>query len=302
MKPALFEYHAPRSVDEAVALLAELGDDAKVLAGGQSLVPMLAMRLAVFPHLVDVGRIGEMSGVAVEAASVTVGATTVDAEIERRADLAAAVPLLSRVTPLIGHFQIRNRGTIGGSLAHADPAAEYPAVAVALDAEMTATSPRGTRSIPAGSFFTGLWSTALDADEMLTGVRWPVWSGRCGYGVSEFARRHGDFALAGAVVAVELSGDDTVARAAVALFGMGATPVRAHRLEEQVAGRPAGECDASELGRLAVEGLEDVTSDLQGTADYRRKVAAAMVARAWRSATDEAAGIADGSERGADSE
>ncbi len=302
MKPAAFDYHAPRSLEEAAALLGEWGDEAKVLAGGQSLVPMLAMRLAVFPQLVDVGRIAELSGVAVEPASVRVGATTVDAEIERRADVGAAVPLLSRVTPLIGHFQIRNRGTVGGSIAHADPAAEYPAVALALDAEMSAASSRGTRTIPASSFFTGLWSTALEADELLTGVRFPVWSGRCGYGVAEFARRHGDFALAGAVAAVEMSDRGTVARAAVALFGMGATAVRAVRLEEEVTGRPAGECDASEIGRLAVEGLEEVTSDTQGTADYRRQVAAAMVSRAWRSATEEATGASAEGEEGADSE
>ena len=129
------------------------------------------------------------------------------------------MPLLTRATPLIGHFQIRNRGTIGGSVAHADPAAEYPAVALALDAELEAVSPRGRRTIPAAGFFSGLWTTELAEDEILTGVRFPVWEGRCGHAVEELARRHGDFAIAGAVVSVQLDGDDRVQRCAIGLLG-----------------------------------------------------------------------------------
>ncbi len=148
-----------------MALLAELGDGAKVLAGGQSLVPMLSLRLAAFDHLVDVGRIGELAGVHVAADGVTVGAGTTQATIEASAEVAAAVPLLARATPLIGHFQIRNRGTLGGSLAHADPAAEYPAVALAMDAEMEVVSAGGRRRLAAADFFTGFWSTALEHGE-----------------------------------------------------------------------------------------------------------------------------------------
>src|SRR5262245_9991935 len=177
MKPSPFEYHAPTTVDEAVALLAELGDGAKVLAGGQSLVPMLSLRLAVFDHLVDIGRIPELRGIRSEADAVIIGATTLDAVVEHDAELATRVPLLARATPLIGHFQIRNRGTVGGSIAHADPAAEYPAVALAMDAEIEAASPRGRRRIPAGTFFDGFWTTTLEADELLVGVRFPVWTG-----------------------------------------------------------------------------------------------------------------------------
>ena len=138
------------------------------------------------------------------------------------------MPLLARATPLIGHFQIRNRGTVGGSLAHADPAAEYPAVALALDAELEAASPRGRRTIPAAEFFSGLWTTELAEDEILTGVRFPVWEGRCGHAVEELARRHGDFAIAGAVVSVQLDGD-RVQRCAIGLLGLGSTPERADR-------------------------------------------------------------------------
>ncbi len=287
MKSTAFEYHAPESVDEAVRLLAELGDEAKVLAGGQSLIPMLALRLAVFDHLVDVGRIGELSGIERRNGTLWVGAGTTEAAVERSAEAAAGVPLFARATPLIGHFQIRNRGTVGGSIAHADPAAEYPAVALALDAEMEAVSPRGRRTIPAADFFTGLWSTALEPDELLTGVTLPVWSGRCGFAIEEVARRHGDFAVAGAVVGVELDDDDTVRRCAIGLIGLGSVPVRASGAEAAVGGPVAG-IDAGELGRTAMEGLDGVPGDLHGSASYRRRVGAAMVARAWAAASTEA--------------
>src|SRR5207244_2730932 len=242
-----------RSTDEAVALLAELGDGAKVLAGGQSLIPMLSLRLAYFDHLVDVGRIPELKGIHREADALIVRAGTVDAAIERDADVMAAVPLLGRATPFIGHFQIRNRGTVGGSIAHADPAAEYPAVAVTLDAEIEATSSRGTRRIPAREFFRGFWSTDLDADELLVGVRFPGWTGRCGFAVREFARRHGDFAIAGAVVAVQLDGDDRIERCAIGLLGLGPTPLRATVAEEEACGQKA-DIAVDEVGQLAMSG------------------------------------------------
>jgi carbon-monoxide dehydrogenase medium subunit len=288
VKPSAFEYDAPQTVEEAVARLGELGDGAKVLAGGQSLIPMLSLRLAYFDHLVDVGRIPELRDLHSEADAVIVGATALGATVEHDADLATRVPLLARVTPLIGHFQIRNRGTVGGSIAHADPAAEYPAVALALDAEIEAVSPRGRRQIPAADFFEGFWTTALEDDELLVGVRFPVWTGRCGFGVREFARRHGDFALAGAVVAVELDGDDRVARCAIGLLGLGPTPLRATAAEHAaVGGKP--DLDAEELGRLAMSDLTDVPFDLHGSARYRARVGAAMVTRAWNDAIGEAA-------------
>jgi carbon-monoxide dehydrogenase medium subunit len=288
MKPSSFEYHAPRSAAEAVGLLAELGDEAKVLAGGQSLIPMLALRLAVFEHLVDVGRVDELVGIERRNGSLWVGAGTTEAAVERSAEVADAVPLLSRATPYIGHFQIRSRGTVGGSIAHADPAAEYPAVALALDAEMDVVSPRGRRTVPAAEFFTGLWSTDLAPDELLAGTSFPVWSGRCGFAVEEFARRHGDFALAGAVVAVELEADDTIRRSAVGLIGLGGTPLRAAEAETLVAGRPVGEVDAEAVGRAATAGLDRVPADMHGSAAYRIRVGTAMVARAWTAASEEA--------------
>lgn len=290
MKPAAFAYHAPTTVDEAVTLLAELGDEAKVLAGGQSLVPMLSLRLAYFDDLVDVGRIEELAGIRPEADAVHIGATTVDAAIERDAALAEQVPLLAKVTPLIGHFQIRNRGTVGGSIAHADPAAEYPAVALALDAEMEAVSARGRRTIAARDFFTGFWSTALAPDELLAGVRFPTWSGRCGFAVREFARRFGDFAIAGAVVGVQVDADDRIERCTIGLLGLGPTPLRATTAEGAAVGQPASTVDLDELGSLAVGGLDEVPSDVHGPATYRRRVGAAMVSRALADAIEEATG------------
>ncbi|HWS45138.1 MAG TPA: xanthine dehydrogenase family protein subunit M [Acidimicrobiia bacterium] len=287
MKPPAFEYHAPASIDEAVTLLAGLGDGAKVLAGGQSLVPLLSLRLAYFDHLVDVGRIAELRGIRNEPESVLVGAATVDAEIERDGELATRLPLLARVTPFIGHFQIRNRGTVGGSIAHADPAAEYPAVARALDAEMEVASPNGRRRVTAREFFRGFWTTALERDELLVSVRFPVWHGRCGFGVREFARRHGDFAIAGAVVAVQLGTDDRIERCAIGLFGLGSTPLRATAAEEAALGA-APDLATAEIGRLAVTPLGEVPSDLHGSARYRRRVGAAMVERALNDAMEEA--------------
>jgi len=287
MKPSAFEYHAPRSVDEAVAVLAELGDGAKVLGGGQSLIPMLSLRLAYFDHLVDVGRISALRYIRREPEAVEVGAATVDAAVEADREVVTAAPLLARATPLIGHFQIRNRGTVGGSIAHADPAAEYPAVALAMDAEMEAISARGTRRIPAAAFFRDFWTTDLEPDELLAGVRFPVWNGRCGFSVREFARRHGDFAVAGAVVAVELNGDDRIERCGISLFGLGSTPRRAPEAERAVEGQKA-DVPSDELGRLATSDLTEVPSDVHGSARYRARVGAAMVKRAWNEAIAEA--------------
>lgn len=269
-------------------MLAELGEGAKLLAGGQSLVPMLALRLAVFDHLVDLGGVEELRGIERVDGSLRIGATTTQAAIERSATVTDAVPLLARATPLIGHFQIRNRGTVGGSLAHADAAAEYPAVALALDSEFEVLSITGRRTLPATDFFTGLWSTAVGDDELLTAVTFPVWTGRCGFAIHEFARRHGDFAIAGAAVAVELDEDDRARRGTIALFGLGPSAQRAAEAEAAVAGCSVDDIDAEEIGQIAVASLESVPSDLQGSSAYRCRVGAALVTSAWREASEEA--------------
>lgn len=288
MKAAEFAYHRPDTVADAVSLLDEYGDDAKILAGGQSLVPMLAMRLTHFENLVDISRVEELKNIELRADSVWIGAGTPHALVGMDDEVAESVPLLTLSTPHIGHFQIRTRGTLGGAIAHADPAAEYAAVALTLDATIEAVSPRGSRQIPAADFFTGLWETALASDEILTAVAFPVWSGRCGFSVQEFARRHGDFAIAGATVAVELDDQERVVRCGIGLLGLGSTPERGTPAEEAVVGRSVTDITAEELGRLAVSGLHDVPTDLQGSAAYRTRVGATMVARAWTEATTEA--------------
>ncbi|QFG20168.1 xanthine dehydrogenase family protein subunit M [Actinomadura sp. WMMB 499] len=300
MKPAAFDYHAPTDPGEAVALLAELGEDAKFIAGGQSLVPMLALRLSVPEHLVDLRRTDGLRGIeerdragengAAGADGVLrIGACTTQAAVERSAEVARAVPLLARATPLIGHFQIRNRGTVGGSLAHADAAAEYPAVALALGARIHARSPRGERTVDAGGFFTGMWTTDLAEDELLTAVDFPVWRGRSGFAIEEFARRGGDFAIAGAAVAVELDGDDRIRRCGIGLFGLGSTALRAAAAEAAATGSAVTEVDADDVARTAVAEPESIPADLHASADHRRHVGAVVVARAWRRAVQEAA-------------
>lgn len=294
MKPTAFDYHAPATAEEAVSLLSSLGDGAKVIAGGQSLAPMLALRLAVFDHLVDVRRVAELRGVSRANGTVRIGAGTTQAAIGRSAEVAAAAPLLARATPLIGHFQIRNRGTIGGSLAHADASAEYPAVALALDGCIETLSPRGTRSIPAREFFTGIWTTALEPDELLTAVTFPAQGPRSGFAIEEFAARRGDFAVAGAAVAVALSDSGSVTRCGIGLFGLGPTALRALDAEALASGAPALDVSADEVGRAAMAGLDAVPSDSNGDAAYRTRVGAALVARAWRRAVTEASTEAAG--------
>jgi carbon-monoxide dehydrogenase medium subunit len=288
MKAATFAYHCPDTVEEAVYLLGQYGDGAKILAGGQSLVPMLAMRLTYFENLVDISRLDELRSIDLVEGEVRIGAATPHAFVGMDDEVADSVPLLTLATPYIGHFQIRTRGTLGGAIAHADPAAEYAAVALALDAQMEAVSPRGRREISAAEFFTGLWQTSLASDEILTAVRFPVWTGRCGYAVHEFARRHGDFAIAGAVVAVQVDDQDRVSRCAIGLLGLGSTPRRASAAEQAAVGTPVGELTPEGIGELAMSGLDDIPTDLQGSAAYRSKVGAAMVARAWTQASTEA--------------
>ncbi|WP_099038336.1 FAD binding domain-containing protein [Mycobacterium neglectum] len=293
MKAAPFAYHRPDSVKEAADLLYEFGDDAKILAGGQSLVPMLAMRLTHFENLVDISRIDELQSIDLRGGEVRIGAGTPHAFVGMDDEVADSVPLLKLATPHIGHFQIRTRGTLGGAIAHADPAAEYAAVALALDAQMEAVSSKGTRQIPAAEFFTGLWETSLQAGEILTAVRFPVWGDRSGFAVEEFARRHGDFAIAGAAVAVEVDTDDRIARCGIGLLGLGSTPLRGRAAEEAVIGRAVGEVSAEEVGRLAIGGLDDIPADLQGSAAYRARVGATMVARAFASAIREISGASN---------
>ncbi len=286
MKPAPFEYHAPESVADVVGLLAAHGDDAKPLAGGQSLVPMLSLRLARFEHLIDLNRVTELTTVERRDGAVVVGAMTRQAALERPGPT-RDVPLLGQAAPLIGHFQIRNRGTVGGSVAHADPASELPAVTLALDAELHVATPSGPRAVPAAEFFVGNWTTALEPEELLTAISFPVWEGRGGSAVEEVARRHGDFALTGTACAVGLDAGDSIERCAIALFGMGSTPVRAPAAEGALVGRAGDDAELSEAAQLAVQDL-DPPDDVHASARYRRSVGAHVVRRGLTRALEEA--------------
>jgi aerobic carbon-monoxide dehydrogenase medium subunit len=286
MKLPPFDYEAPQTVSEAVALLAEHGDEASVLAGGQSLIPLLALRLARPAVLIDINGVAELSGVSAINGWTAIGATTREYVAEESERVADAVPLLAAALPFIGHEAIRSRGTVGGSMAHADPAAELPAVARALDAEFLVRSQAGERVIPAAEWFEGYLTTSRRPDELLVEVRFPA-AGR-GTGVSflEVARRHGDFAIVGLATSLTLS-DGAISDARLALSGLSDVPVRAAAAEDLLVGeRPSAEL-FDEAARCAIADA-DPPSDLHGSSDYRKAIAAALVRRGLRAATDDA--------------
>jgi aerobic carbon-monoxide dehydrogenase medium subunit len=286
MKLPYVEYEAPTTVAEAVGLLAEHEDEASVLAGGQSLIPLMALRLARPAVLVDINGIGELSGVSVTDGRVAIGAMTREYVAEESQTIADTVPLLAAALPLIGHEAIRSRGTIGGSLAHADPAAELPAVALALDAEFVLRGRARGRVIPAADWFQGYLATSRRPDEMLTEVRFPAAKPGTGVAFEEVARRHGDFAIVGVAVSLTLT-DGVISDARLAFAGVGDVPVRATDAEELLVGmRPSAEL-FEEAARRATAGI-DPPADLNGSSEYRKKVAATLVRRGLQAAADNA--------------
>lgn len=291
MKPRPFAYHDPTTVAETVDLLATL-DDVTVLAGGQSLMPMMNMRLAGPEHLVDVNGVGEMAGIELSGGVLEIGAVTRQRACERSREVAGACPLLAEALPHVGHVQTRSRGTIGGSLAHLDPAAELPAVTAALDGEIVAAGRAGIRTIPMRDFARTYFTSTLEPGEVLRAVRLPVWPPGHGYAFEEFARRHGDFAVVGVAALVQLDGGGRVARVAVALAGMGPTPVRAGEVEAAL----AGEVPSADLLRASADRARacEAVADIHGTAEYRQHLAAVLTGRALDRACRRARGGADG--------
>ena len=287
MKAAQFQYHAPGTVDEAVGLLACHLDDAKVLAGGQSLVPMLALRLARFSHLVDLNRVEELARIERRGDEIAVGATVRQATCERSKAVREHVPLLSRALPKIGHFQIRNRGTIGGSIAHADPASELPAVALCLGATIVLAGPSGRREVPADDFFVSVWQTSAEPDEIVTEIRFPIARPRSGFAIEELAYRAGDFAVAGVAVAIELDGAGRIDRARLSYMGMGPTPLRAPVAEEALTGALPAQIDLGEIARVATSTLSP-SDDVHATAAYRIRVATTLTESALVTSFEEA--------------
>jgi aerobic carbon-monoxide dehydrogenase medium subunit len=286
MKLPPVDYEAPATVSDAVELLAEHLDEASVLAGGQSLIPLLALRLARPSVLIDINGIPELSGVSATDGWVAVGAMTREYAAEESDTIAGRVPLLAAALPFIGHEAIRSRGTIGGSLAHADPAAELPAVARALDAEFVVRGQSGERVIPAAEWFEGYLTTARRSDELLMEVRFPAAGPGTGISFQEIARRHGDFAIVALAAALTLS-DGAISDARLAFAGLSDVPVRAADAEDLLIGQPPSADLFDEAARRATEDL-DPPADLHGSSDYRKKVAAALVRRGLRAAADNA--------------
>jgi carbon-monoxide dehydrogenase medium subunit len=285
MKPAPFDYHAPRQLKEAAELLASL-PNAKILAGGQSLVPMLNFRYVVVDHLVDLGGISDLRGIAVGDGRLRIGAMMRQRDLELAPEIAEHCPLMADALRHVGHRQTRNRGTIGGSLAHADPAAELPAVCAAYDAVIHAASIRGIRQLPYREFATGFMATALEPDEMIAAIDLPIWRAGHGYGFQEFARRRGDFALAGAAALLDVGAGNIVRRAALALCGVAALPVRVEAAEARLIGQPL---DADLIRSAAAAAwLIEPMSDIHAGAEYRRHLAQVLSARALTDAAQRA--------------
>jgi carbon-monoxide dehydrogenase medium subunit len=276
MKPAPFEYLAPASLDEAVSALASGAGDAKVLAGGQSLVPMLALRLARPATLVDINRLPGLDGLREASGMLEIGALVRQRALERWAT--SRSPLFAEVLRHVAHPPIRNRGTVVGNVVHADPASELPALLLCLEGAVVARGPRGERMIPADRFYRAPLTTALEGNELATAVRFTLPPAGAGWGFAEVSRRHGDFALVGAVAVLTRVGDGTVARARLAFFGAGGTPLRGLAAERALEGRAPSPALLAEAARAAAAALSP-DGDIHATAGYRRRVAATLAER-----------------------
>jgi CO/xanthine dehydrogenase FAD-binding subunit len=291
MKPALFDYVRPDSLAEACALLAA-DEDTRVIAGGQTLVPMLAMRLARPARLVDILRLPELAGIREEKGAIIVGATTSQAQAERDSLIRASVPMLARVLPWVGHPPTRNRGTVGGSIANADPSAEIPLVAVTLGAEIMLATPDGPNSVPADDFFIGPMLTAINPGECVSAIRFPVWPHqRVGTGFFEISARRSDFAFVSAAAQVALDDEGRCIEIALGVGGVGDRPLRL-----DLSSLIGGDLDTSSLAdaiNIAAAEL-DAMSDLHASAAYRRRVAISLCIRALEQARDNAAKTARG--------
>jgi len=278
MKPAAFSYHAPTSVREALGMLDEFGDRGRVLAGGQSLFQLMNFRVAKPENLIDINPVAELDYIRGDNGVLAIGARTRQSTLERSQEAAERAPLMVEAVKNVAHPSVRNRGTVGGSVAYADPASELPAVVLAMDGEVVLGSSRGERAVSAAEFFRGPYTNACSADELLTEIRLPEWPDGTGHAFLEFRRKHGSYALMGTAVLVHLDGEK-VDRVAISLCGVDETPVRAHKAEELVTGsvptnevfEEAAEAVAPELNPLP---------DPKGSPEYRRKLAKVFIRRA----------------------
>ncbi len=277
--PAAFDYHAAKSVDEALALLQQYGDDAKLLAGGHSLLPMMKLRLAQPAHLIDIGKINTLSYIREDNGAVAVGALTTYSRIEHSDLLLRHFPLLRDGTSVIGDMQVRNRGTIGGSIAHSDPAADMPAMVLALKASILVQGPGGTRTIPADDFFTGMMATALNPDEIVTEIRFALPPARTGSAYMKLANKASHYAVVGCAAVVSLDTDGTCSSASVVICGAAVMPMRASTVESALVGKKLDEATIAEAASHAAEGLE-LVEDIHGSKAYRSQMAAVLARRA----------------------
>jgi aerobic carbon-monoxide dehydrogenase medium subunit len=287
MYAAPFEYHRARTVDEAVALLGEHGEEAKLLAGGHSLIPLLKLRFAQPKHLIDVRRIPNLSGIREDGGSIVIGAATTHAQIERSPVIERKLPILAETAHVIGDPLVRNMGTIGGSLAHADPGADFPAAMLVLSAEMTAIGPRGARTIAADDFFLDILSTALAPNEILTEIRIPLPRAGTAGAYVKFRHPASGYALIGVAALVTRDGSGTIREARVALTGVGTRATRARAAEQALAGKNADEAIVADAAARVAEGLEP-RDDAQGSVDYKKHLAVVYARRAINLAIERA--------------
>lgn len=279
MKNPPFSYHRPATLDQALELLADIGDDSKIMSGGQSLLPVMAIRLSHPEHIIDISRIEGLSTIEVTDNGVRIGALVTHSEAEQSTVIANQVPLLSKAIPYIGHRAIRNRGTVCGSLAHADPAAELPAVALALGAQIEVTSAAGVRHVAAQDFFTGFLSTSTAEDELITAVRFPTASTKDATSVQELSRRHGDFALVGLACTVNAGADGIISEASLSFLGVSSTPVRAGQAERGLRGSPLNDMTI-DVAIEAVRAELEPPNDNHASAAYRTHGAGVITKRA----------------------
>ena len=289
MIPSAFDYHAPGTLDEAVALLERHGDEAKVLSGGQSLLPLLKLRLGDAGHLVDIGRIPGLTGITEADGWLRIGGATREADLERSALIRDKYPILLDTAAVIADPLVRNRATVGGNLAHGDPANDHPATMLALEAEVVARGPGGERTIPVTQFFTGLFATALGPAEILTEIRIPIPPPRSGGAYVKLERKVGDFATAAAAAQVTLGGAGEIARVGIGLTNAGPTPIKATAAEEYLRGRRPDAAAVAEAARLAAEATTP-SADRRGSAEYKRDMARVLTGRAVTRAVQRAGG------------
>jgi carbon-monoxide dehydrogenase medium subunit len=289
MIPAPFDYHAPASLSEAIALLQQHGDQAKVLSGGQSLLPLLKLRVGAAAHLVDIGRIPGLEYIKEENGFLKIGGRTREAVLERSEVVEAKYPILHDTTVVIADPLVRNRATVGGNLAHADPANDHPATMLALGAEVTATGARGQRTIPIDQFFTGLFSTALAADEILTEIRIPTPPPRSGGAYVKLERKVGDFATAAAAAQVTLGAGGEIERAGIGLTAVGPKPIKAADAERFLIRKKPDAATIAEAARLAAAATSPA-ADRRGSVEYKREMARVLTVRALTRAIERAGG------------